>query len=101
MIAAMSRSDRNSHWPFGLTLVGCRRRILAALILASIAGSAGVAGAAPARDEDDGPPDARIEGYTESVSMPGGAVGTLLALGLTGAVAVGVMFKSSNRTHLD
>lgn len=46
--------------------------------------------------------DGRLEGYTKSVTLDGGstALSWLLLIVLT-AIALGVLFKSSRRTHLD
>lgn len=46
--------------------------------------------------------DARLEGYNTSVTLDGGGSGlTWLLLIVMGALCLGVLFKSSGRTHLD
>ena len=46
--------------------------------------------------------DARLEGYTEGVTLPPGSTGmTWVALIVLGAICVGGLFKDARRTHLD
>lgn len=46
--------------------------------------------------------DGRLEGYSHSVTLDGGSTAlTWLLLIVLAALILGVLFKSSNRTHLD
>lgn len=46
--------------------------------------------------------DARLEGYENSYTLDSGGTGlTWLLLVVLGAICIGVMFKSGNRSHLD
>lgn len=52
--------------------------------------------------QDKEPYDARLEGYSESMTLGGGGTGLIwLLLVVMGAICLGVLFKSSGRTHLD
>jgi hypothetical protein len=52
--------------------------------------------------DDKEPYDARLEGYTNNVTLDGGSTGlTWILLLVMGAICLGVLFKSSGRTHLD
>lgn len=58
-----------------------------------------------ARAEDEEKPDAREVGFTKDVALPkgersGAALSYFILIGTT-LLAVGVLFKNANRTHLD
>jgi hypothetical protein len=60
--------------------------------------------AAPAHaqsDDEEKLPDARLMGYEKPINVKGGTMGTYLLLALLGLLAVGITFKSANRSHLD
>ena len=71
-----------------------------------------VAGASPAQaqDEDEAPPDARINGYVSGDKVAPGILDpkdqrsnatVWFILAAAGAVGLGVMFKNGKRSHLD
>ncbi len=56
--------------------------------------------AARAQD-DEAPPDARLMGYPTEVSIGGGNAGGYILLGFLAVLTCGILFKNSNRSHLD
>lgn len=91
--AKIGRRQRGDRRSFGPLLLG-----------AILATSTLTAAPARAQDEDaDSRPDARLMGYGENadVALGTSTTGSYLAAIVLGAVALGVLFKSSGRTHLD
>jgi hypothetical protein len=80
---------------------------LAARLLLAVWGLAAAGGLlampAAARADDEGPPphDARLDGYTQDVTIKGGVAGTYLALIVIAGLPIGVMFMDAKRSHLD
>jgi hypothetical protein len=93
-----------------LHAVGSMRKGLLALLVAA-AMSAGAGSVRAAAEEEGGLPEGRLQGYQKfdnkigSLALPEadqrGNAGTWFLLGGLGLLAVGVMFKSGKRTHLD
>jgi hypothetical protein len=58
-----------------------------------------------AASDDEGPkPDARLEGYGSTVTLPAGTSGTSLlwiVFIILGILCISVLFKNAKRTHLD
>jgi hypothetical protein len=72
--------------------------------LIALAWSAAVLLASPASllAQEDEVPDARLQGYPQSVTLEGGGTAlSWLMLCILAALCIGVMFKNAKRTHLD
>jgi hypothetical protein len=77
--------------------------VAAASLRLCIAAAAVLAPFSALAQEEDVKNDARLEGYSTKVALDGGdsTALTWLLLVFLAMVALGVMFKSSKRTHLD
>ena len=81
-------------------IVGMKHRLLALCVAAVSVLHAPLA--ALAQDEESKIYDARLEGYGSSVTLDSGGSGlTWLLLIVLAALCLGVLFKSSGRSHLD
>jgi len=51
--------------------------------------------------DDETPGDARLENYSQNVSIEGSTALSWILLMFLGVIGLGVMFKNAQRTHLD
>ncbi len=56
---------------------------------------------AHAQDEEEGPPDARLGGFTQEVKTEGGNMVQWFTLFGMGIIGLSVLFIDAKRTHLD
>jgi hypothetical protein len=56
---------------------------------------------ARARDEDEGPPDARLSGFTQEVKNDGSNMVQWFTLFGMGIIGLSVLFIDAKRSHLD
>lgn len=52
-------------------------------------------------NDDNGPPDARVAGFSKPVIYDGGVALSYIFMAFLGVVALASMFKDAKRTHLD
>lgn len=57
--------------------------------------------ATQARADDEEIRDARLTGYKADVKVGGGYAGAFALTGLMTLITIGLLFKDSNRSHLD
>jgi hypothetical protein len=75
------------------------RRLLCLLVL--VCAVALPVGPAARAQDDEGPPNAKLQGYDKEYEPQQGASLTYLLLIFIFLLTVGVMFKNARRTHLD